>query len=65
MDGVIRRETEDSLWLATADGVEFALSAGSIARRRTQELSLMPGDFAEFLTVTKLHDLLAYLRTRQ
>ncbi len=65
LDGVIRRETEDSLWLATADGEEFALSTGSIARRATQELSLMPGDFAEVLSVTGLHDLLAYLRTRQ
>jgi putative heme-binding domain-containing protein len=65
LDGVILRETADSLWMTTADGVEFALSAGSIARRATQELSLMPGDFAELLSVTDLHDLLAYLRTRQ
>lgn len=65
LDGVIRRETEDSLWLATADGVEFALSTGSIARRATQELSLMPGDISEVLSVMNLHDLLAYLRTRQ
>lgn len=65
LDGVIQQETEDSLWLATADGAEFALSVGSIARRRTQELSLMPGDIAEVLSVTNLHNLLAYLRTRQ
>ena len=65
LDGVIQQETEDSLWLATADGVEFALSVASIARRRTQELSLMPGDIAEVLSVTNLHNLLAYLRTRQ
>ncbi len=65
LDGVIRRETEDTVWLATADGVEFALTAGSIARRRTQELSLMPGDFADLLSVGGLHDLLAFLRTRQ
>jgi putative heme-binding domain-containing protein len=64
LDGVVRRETQDSVWLVTADGVEFALSSGSIARRRTQELSLMPGDMAEVLSVTDLHDLLAYLRTR-
>ena len=65
LDGVINRETEDSLWLATADGVEFAVSTERIARRRIQELSLMPSDFAEVLSVTSLHDLMAFLQTLQ
>ena len=65
LDGVIRRETADSIWLVTADEVEYALAAESIARRRVQELSLMPGDFAELISVAEFHDLLAYLRTLQ
>lgn len=65
LDGVVKRETEDSLWLATADGVEFAVSTENIDRRRIQELSLMPSDFAEVLSVTSLHDLMAFLQTLQ
>ena len=63
LDGVVRRESADSLWLVTADGEEFALAASAVERRRAQELSLMPGDFDEVLAVSELHDLLAYLRT--
>ncbi len=63
LDGVVQRETSDSLWLATAEGDVMALAVADIARRRTQEISLMPGNLAEVLTVTELHDLLAYLMT--
>ena len=65
LDGVVQRETSDSLWLASADGEVMVLAVVDIARRRTQEVSLMPGNFAEVLTVTQLHDLLAYLLTLQ
>jgi putative heme-binding domain-containing protein len=63
LDGVLRRETTDSLWLGTSEGDVVALALGEVARRREQEVSLMPGNFAEILTVDQLHDLLAYLRT--
>jgi putative heme-binding domain-containing protein len=63
VDGVVRRETADSLWLATSTGEESAFATAEIQRRRTQETSLMPEDLAGLLTVTELHDLLAYLRT--
>ncbi len=65
LDGVIRRETVDSIWLVTADEVEYALAAEGVARRREQELSLMPSDFAELISVAEFHDLLSYLRTLQ
>ena len=65
LDGVLRRETTDSLWLGTSQGDVVALALGDVARRREQEVSLMPGNFAEILTVEQLHDLLAYLRTLQ
>lgn len=63
LDGVLRRETTDSLWLGTSEGDVVALALGDVARRREQEVSLMPDNFAEILTVEQLHDLLAYLRT--
>ncbi len=63
LDGVVQRETSDSLWLATAEGDVMAFAVVDIARRRTQEISLMPGNLAEVLTVLELHDLLAYLMT--
>ncbi len=63
LDGVVRRETADSLWLVSATGEEHALAKADVARRRTQETSLMPDDLADNLSVRELHDLLAYLRT--
>lgn len=63
LDGVIRRETGDTVWLGTTEGEELVLPVADIARRRAQELSIMPGDFAKLLSVEELHDLLAYLRT--
>ena len=63
LDGVLRRETTDSLWLGTSQGDVVALALSNVARRREQEVSLMPANFAEILTVDQLHDLLAYLRT--
>ena len=63
LDGVIRRETQDSVWLADGEGIESVLAIADIARRRVQETSLMPEDFARLLTVAQLHDLLSYLET--
>jgi putative heme-binding domain-containing protein len=63
LDGVVRSESADSLWLVTSDGEEVGLEPAEIARRREQELSLMPDNFSDVLTVTDLHDLLAYLFT--
>ncbi|MFQ5889371.1 MAG: hypothetical protein ACE5JR_04885 [Gemmatimonadota bacterium] len=65
VDGLVRRESGDSLWLATSEGEEFAIALTDIARRRTQELSLMPDNFADVLTVSELHDVLAFLFTLQ
>ena len=37
LDGVVRRETADSLWLAQSDGRVLALAQSAIERRREQE----------------------------
>ncbi len=63
LDGVILRERGDTVWLGTTEGEELVLPVADIARRRVQELSIMPADFSEVLSVEEFHDLLAYLRT--
>jgi putative heme-binding domain-containing protein len=63
LDGLVIRETIDSLWLATALEEVHVLAREEVARRRTQETSLMPNDLADILSVRQLHDLVAYLRT--
>lgn len=63
VDGIVSRETSDSLWIRTGDGQELGFGVAQVARRRVQEISLMPDNFADVLTVLQLHDLLAYLST--
>lgn len=63
LDGMVRRETDDSLWLVTALEEEHALARSEVARRQVQETSLMPDDLVRALSVQQFHDLLAYLRT--
>ncbi len=63
LDGLVLRETADSLWLVTALEEMLSLPLANIARRRTQDTSLMPDDLADYLSVRQLHDLIAYLRT--
>jgi putative heme-binding domain-containing protein len=63
LDGVVRRETSDTLWLVTPTAEDIVLARTEIARSRVQETSLMPENMAETLSVSELHDLLAYLRT--
>jgi putative heme-binding domain-containing protein len=63
LDGLVVRETTDSLWLASALGEVRAIAAGEVARRRVQDTSLMPEDLVDILTVRQLHDLVAYLGT--
>lgn len=63
LDGLVVRETADSLWLVTALEVEHAVAKAEVARRRTQDTSVMPDDLARSLSVRQFHDLIAYLRT--
>lgn len=63
LDGLVQRETDDSLWLVTALEEVYAVSLADVERRRTQGTSLMPDDLADYLSVRQLHDLVAFLRT--
>lgn len=62
-DGIAQRDTDDSLALVTATGETITLATADIARRATQTVSLMPENLADLLSVTQLHDILAYLQT--
>ncbi len=63
LDGLVLRETADSLSLVTALEELYSLPLSDVARRHTQDTSLMPDDLADYLSVRQLHDLIAYLRT--
>lgn len=63
LDGLVVRETADSLWLVTALEEEHVVARADVARRRIQDTSVMPGDLARSLSVRQFHDLIAYLRT--
>jgi putative heme-binding domain-containing protein len=65
LDGLVMRETVDTLWLVTALEDVVAVPLTEVVRRRRQETSLMPDDLADYLSVRQLHDLIAYLRTLQ
>jgi putative heme-binding domain-containing protein len=63
LDGLVVRESADSVWVADALEEVRVLAVADIARRRAQETSLMPDDLVDNLSVRQLHDLVAYLRT--
>lgn len=63
LDGVLTRESEDSVWLADSNAAVRAVSRARIDTMRTQEVSVMPENFDQLLTVRQLADLMAFLRS--
>jgi putative heme-binding domain-containing protein len=61
--GLLHEETADSLWLADSTGERIGLERARIARQATQEVSIMPDNIGELLSVQQFLDLMAYLRT--
>ena len=64
--GLVVSETKDQLVLMDPrdkDGGVTTISKEKISRRAVQPLSMMPGNYAEIMTVKQLHDILAYLTT--
>lgn len=59
--GIVKSENSDILQLADSQAKFREVSKADIAERVAQKTSLMPGNFAEILTVQDLHNLLAYL----
>ena len=65
LDGVVRRESPDSLWLGTSQGDQVPVATGRIATRTKLDVSLMPEDFAKRISVRDFHDLLTFLEAVQ
>ncbi len=64
--GLVSSETKDELVLMDPrdkEGTLKTIPKATIARRAIQPLSMMPGNYAEIMTVKQLHDILAYLTT--
>ncbi|MFQ6672720.1 MAG: c-type cytochrome [Candidatus Tectimicrobiota bacterium] len=63
LGGIVKSEDEKIIRLADSQGKLQEVAKAEIAERVPQDTSLMPGNFAEILTVQDLHNLLAYLTT--
>jgi len=64
--GLVVSETKDQLVVMDPrdkDGKVTTIPKDKITRRAVQPLSMMPGNFAEIMTVKQLHNILAYLTT--
>jgi putative heme-binding domain-containing protein len=59
--GLLRREEGEVIVFADTTGKEISVRKSDIAERRESELSLMPSNFGDLLTVQELNDLLAFL----
>ncbi|MCW5552827.1 MAG: c-type cytochrome [Verrucomicrobiae bacterium] len=59
--GLLRREEGEVLVFADATGREIAVPKREIVENRESELSLMPSNFGDILTVEEFNDLMAYL----
>ncbi len=65
LTGTLVHEDDAQITLALASGNERTIATGHIVVRSSAKLSLMPGNFAELLTVSDLHDLLAFLTAQR
>ena len=63
LGGIVKSEDDKIIRLADSQGQIQDVAKAEIAERVPQDTSLMPGNFAEILTVQDLHNLLAYLTT--
>jgi putative heme-binding domain-containing protein len=59
--GLLRREEGEMLVFVDTLGKEVAVPKNEITERRESQLSLMPANFGEVLTVAEFHDLMAFL----
>ncbi|MFQ5650568.1 MAG: c-type cytochrome [bacterium] len=61
--GLAKSEDDETLMLVTSLPETLYVKKADIDRRVPQPVSVMPGNFAELLSVQVLHDILAYLLT--
>jgi putative heme-binding domain-containing protein len=63
LNGVLRRNDATGVTFVDKDGKTVTVPKADIEVADTKQPSLMPGNFAEVLTVKDLHDLLAYVQS--
>lgn len=61
LDGLVTNESADSVWIADSRGRIEAIPRSRIDAMKEQEVSIMPENFDQLLTVRQLTDLLAFL----
>lgn len=61
VDGIVTRESADSVWLADSGATVRAIARSRIDTMKTQGVSVMPGNYGQLLTVEGMADLLAFL----
>jgi len=59
--GLFRREEGEMVVIADSTGKENSIPKKDIAERRESELSLMPDNFSQVLSLSDFNDILAYL----
>lgn len=67
IDGIPKKEDAASITLVRREGdniVEMIIPKSEIGQKLPQEVSAMPGNFAEILMVQELHDILAFVLTQ-
>jgi putative heme-binding domain-containing protein len=63
IDGVINRETADSIHMRMAEKPEAHIARDDIEEMVALPTSIMPQGLEKTITVDELNDLIAYLRT--
>jgi len=63
--GLFRREEGETIVLAESTGKEIIIAKKDIAERRESEVSLMPENFGEILSIEDFNSLMAYLLSQR
>ena len=65
ISGLVRREEDQQLVLADAQGKEFSIAKNEIEEQQKTPLSLMPANVGEIVPTDEFADLMAYLLTQR
>lgn len=63
ISGTKKEDTPESLTLGMSTGEVVTIPKSDIKKWKVMKKSIMPGNFAEILSITEFHDVLAYVRT--
>lgn len=65
LTGTLKGENDQEIRLGTSEGEIMTIPRADIAQLEQQEISAMPSNFAELITVEDFHHILAFLLTLQ